>query len=186
MAHMRRPKGVVPTTADLAFIRQSIKEINEVRALRRYADQHVTTLRKAIVKRVVDALWRRYQFYRKSAGTDPQAFEGWLVNCQGLHNTYQPRYSYATRLYWVYRVVTTAMVPELRLFDEAEETGVWYFRLFNELLKKRFAEDGGGVEAVLWYYTVDSIEGQVPGVMFVSDSSPGVVITTAKRKGQAM
>lgn len=138
MAVVARPKMPLPKVADLAFLREIVKLIQEVRALRRFADNHISEIRSKIVKRVADALWRRYQAYLKRGAIGELSFFEWL-NGRLLHDTYL-FHSLETRLYWVFRVIQSAAIIDMALFGEPEyQHGQWYFDMLEEALNRRQA-----------------------------------------------
>lgn len=163
---MARPKGQLPRSADLAFIRKAITVVNEIRSQRKFADQHVDELRLAIAKRVANALWGRYRVYLRKEKIDARSFLDWLVERERLEATYL-HHSYQTRLYWVYRVITTTRIPELALFNEsADQYGYWYFDLLEELINEREPNKEYRVRLYQTEVEAEHIEGPVPTIRF--------------------
>ncbi len=170
---MARPKGQLPRTADLAFIRKAINTISEIRSQRKFADQHVEELRLAIAKRVANALYSRYRVYSRKGLVDSSTlFLEWLIERERMEETYL-HHSYQTRIYWVYRVITTTKIPELALFGQhVDQYGFWYFDLLEELINER--ESGVGFRVRLYQKHVepDHMEGSVPTIRFEKEDLP--------------
>lgn len=166
MPNRQRP---IPRTADVAFLRGAIHTINEIRGLRKYADDHVIELRLQIASRVERALWNRYKVYHKKNPSPPTYFE-WLLDSETLHRTYW-HYGYETRLYWVYRVIQSAKHESLALFsDEPDHYGDWYFEYLQRLINLRRTFEAFNVEVQQVFVLSPDIEDPVPTVQFTQAS----------------
>lgn len=163
---MPRPKMPLPKTTDLAFLRMVIKELNEAKTLHRFADDHVRKIRESIVKRVANALWRRYQTYLKKNEIEQMPFFDWLLARKTLENTYL-HHSYATRLYWVYRVIQSVKAPEMALFGESDnENGRWYFDLLEQAINDRQPQVIYRIKLYEVYVEHQLISERVPTIRF--------------------
>jgi hypothetical protein len=165
---MARLKLPVTRTLDLAFLRKVIREVSEVRGLRKYADDHVLAIRSDIAARVDKALWNRYRVYHRK-DENPPPFLEWVLSRAFLHDTYL-RHRLSTRLRWVYRVVQSAKHEALSLFGELPGVyGAWYASDLERLINARRTVEAFELRLIEDETEVQDIEGKVPTIRIEKD-----------------